>query len=91
MKIPEKIKSVRFVSGARLCHEHKMSATTNNFFFEKKIMARESWKYSFYVLFLSFEPGSNPARTRTLFVLPGPGPCRPVESAPGPKEYNSNS
>jgi hypothetical protein len=36
MKIPEKIKSVGFVSGARLCHEHKMSATTNNFFFVKK-------------------------------------------------------
>jgi hypothetical protein len=35
-KIPEKIKSVGFVSGARLCHEHKMSATTNNFFFAKK-------------------------------------------------------
>jgi hypothetical protein len=30
MKIPEKIKSVGFVSAARLCHEHKMSATTNN-------------------------------------------------------------
>jgi hypothetical protein len=35
-KIREKIKSVRFVSGARQCHEHKMSATTNNFFFAKK-------------------------------------------------------
>jgi hypothetical protein len=35
-KIPEKIKSVGFVSGARLCHEHKMSATTNNFFLAKK-------------------------------------------------------
>jgi hypothetical protein len=33
---PEKIKSVGFVSGARLCHEHKVSATTNNFFFAKK-------------------------------------------------------
>jgi hypothetical protein len=32
-RIPEKIKSVGFVSGARLCHEHKMRATTNNFFF----------------------------------------------------------
>jgi hypothetical protein len=35
-KIPEKIKSVGFVSGARLCHEHKMSATTNNVFLAKK-------------------------------------------------------
>jgi hypothetical protein len=35
-KIPEKIKSVGFVSGARQCHEHKMSATTNKFFFAKK-------------------------------------------------------
>jgi hypothetical protein len=35
-KIPEKMKSVRFVSGARLCHEQKMSETANNFFFEKK-------------------------------------------------------
>jgi hypothetical protein len=36
MKIPKKIKSVGFVSKALLCHKHKMSATTNNFFFEKK-------------------------------------------------------
>jgi hypothetical protein len=28
-KIPEKIKSVGFVLGARLCHEHKVRATTN--------------------------------------------------------------
>jgi hypothetical protein len=34
-KIPEKIKSVGFVSGARLRHEHKMSAATNIFFFAK--------------------------------------------------------
>jgi hypothetical protein len=25
-----------FVFGARLCHEHKMSASTNNFFFARK-------------------------------------------------------
>jgi hypothetical protein len=36
MKIPEKIKSVGFVSQARLCHEHKISANTNNVFFAKK-------------------------------------------------------
>jgi hypothetical protein len=35
-KIPEKIKSVGFVSEARLCHEYKMSATANNFLFAKK-------------------------------------------------------
>jgi hypothetical protein len=35
-KIPEKIKSVGFVSGVRLCHEHEMSATTNGSFFAKK-------------------------------------------------------
>jgi hypothetical protein len=35
-RIPKKIKSVGFVFGARLCHEHKMSATTNNFFIAKK-------------------------------------------------------
>jgi hypothetical protein len=35
IKISEKTKSVGFVSGARLCHEHKMSATTNNFLFAK--------------------------------------------------------
>jgi hypothetical protein len=28
MKILEKIKSVGFISGARQCHKHKMSATT---------------------------------------------------------------
>jgi hypothetical protein len=36
-KMPEKIKSVGFVSGARPCHEHKMSTPTNNFF------AKEEW------------------------------------------------
>jgi hypothetical protein len=41
-----KIKSVGFVSEARLCHERKMSATTNNFLCEKK-MVRESSKCTF--------------------------------------------
>jgi hypothetical protein len=66
-KIPEKIKSVGFVSGARQCHEHKMSATTNNLFFVKKEWpkkARNFW-------LLSFEPGPNPniiyaARARSV-------------------------
>jgi hypothetical protein len=35
MKILEKIKSVSFVSKARLCHEHKTSGRTNNFFYAK--------------------------------------------------------
>jgi hypothetical protein len=36
MKIPEKIKLVGFVTRTRPCHKHKMSATTDNFFFAKK-------------------------------------------------------
>jgi hypothetical protein len=40
VKIPEKIKSVGFVSGARLFHEHKMSATMNNFSLPKKWPAK---------------------------------------------------
>jgi hypothetical protein len=39
-KIPEKIKSVGFVSGARLYHEHELRKTTDNFIFEKKRVAR---------------------------------------------------
>jgi hypothetical protein len=35
-KIPDKIKSVGSVSGTRLCHEHEMSATGNNFLFARK-------------------------------------------------------
>jgi hypothetical protein len=34
-KIPEKITTVLYVSAARLSQEHKMSATTNSFFFRK--------------------------------------------------------
>jgi hypothetical protein len=36
VKIPEKIKSVGFVFGARLCHERKVSATTCNFSLRKR-------------------------------------------------------
>jgi hypothetical protein len=49
-KIPEKIKSVEFVSGAWQCHEHKMSPTTDTLFAKKKKkkeMAHESPKRSF--------------------------------------------
>jgi hypothetical protein len=34
-KIPEKIKSVGFISGVSI-QQHRMSATTNNFFFARK-------------------------------------------------------
>jgi hypothetical protein len=51
-KIPKKIKSVGFVSGARLCHEHKMRATTNNFSLRKKNGPRKPGMF--------FEPGPNP-------------------------------
>jgi hypothetical protein len=36
MKIPEKIKSMGYISGVRVCHEDEMRATTRNFFFAKK-------------------------------------------------------
>jgi hypothetical protein len=36
MKIPEKINLVGFVSGARPCDEHKVSAATNIFYLRKK-------------------------------------------------------
>jgi hypothetical protein len=74
-KIPEKIKSVGFVSGARLCHEHKMSETTNNFFFARK-------PKMVYITFGCYH--SNPARTRALSALPGPGQCRPQQPS-GPR------
>jgi hypothetical protein len=56
-KIPEKIKSVGFVSGARQCYEQKMSATTNNFFFVKKEWPEKARNN---IRLLSFEPGPNP-------------------------------
>jgi hypothetical protein len=84
-KSPEKIKSVGFVSGARLCHEHKR-AQLRIIFSLRKRMAGESTKCS-----IAFECYNlNQARTRTLSVLsgprpgraetlgPGPGPCRPL-------------
>jgi hypothetical protein len=36
MRIPKKIKFVGFVSGVQLCHERKMTASMNNFFFAKR-------------------------------------------------------
>jgi hypothetical protein len=78
-KTPEKFKSVGFVSGARLCHEYKMSATTSNFFFAKKNGPRKP--EMFYITFDCYH--LNPARTRTLSVLPGPalGPGRAEDRA----------
>jgi hypothetical protein len=36
MKILEKMESAGFVTGACLCHKHKMSIIMSNFFFAKK-------------------------------------------------------
>jgi hypothetical protein len=71
VKISEKIKSVRFVSGARLYHELKMSAATNNFFANEEWPEKER-NVQNEGLLLRFEPGPNPARTRTLSLLAGP-------------------
>jgi hypothetical protein len=53
-KSSEKIVSVRFASAARLCHGHKVSATTNKF-----LRANTEWTYEvrnplYNVLLLSF-------------------------------------
>jgi hypothetical protein len=61
-KVPEKIKSVGFVSRSRLCHEHKMSATKNKFLFTKKKCLRKP--EMFYITFDC--ENLNPARTRTF-------------------------
>jgi hypothetical protein len=71
VKILEKNKSVGIASAARLCHEHNMSATTNKFSLRKQNGLRkpETFCKTFDCYHL------NPARTRTLSVLPGPGPA----------------
>jgi hypothetical protein len=87
-KIPEKIKSVGFVSGVRLCHEHKMSATTNNFLFAKNNGPRKP--EMFFVTFDCYH--LDQARTR-------PGPehylCYLVETRPsgrvGPLQTSTHS
>jgi hypothetical protein len=58
--------------------EHKMSATTNNSFFAKREWPEKIWNVLYNVWLLSFEPGLKAAWTRSLSVLPGPGPgpCR---------------
>jgi hypothetical protein len=59
-KIPEKIKLVGFVSGARQCHKHEMRATMNNFFFVKKEWPKKAPNVLYNVSLLSFEPGPDP-------------------------------
>jgi hypothetical protein len=62
--------SVGFVSGARLCHERKMSATMNNFSLWKESGPRKCKMFclTFYFYHL------NLAWTGTLSVLWGPSP-----------------
>jgi hypothetical protein len=69
-KVPEKIKSVRFVSGSLL---------RITFLCEKR-MDRESPNVLCIFWLLSFGFGLNPYRTRTSSVLwgRGSGPCRPA-------------
>jgi hypothetical protein len=71
-KIPGKIKSLIFVPRTRLCHELKLSATVNNLYFFKKEWPEKARNVLYNIRLLLFEPGSNPARTRTFSVLPGP-------------------
>jgi hypothetical protein len=73
-KSPRKSSRWDFVSEARLCHKRKMNATTNNIFFVKKNGPRKP--EMFYIKFDCYH--LNQTRTRTLCVLPGPGPCRPL-------------
>jgi hypothetical protein len=74
-----------FVSRARLCHEHKMSASTNNFFFVKKQWTKKAWNVQYNIWLLSFEPGLNPNIICAHRPSPwagsgrGPGPCTPLQ------------
>jgi hypothetical protein len=54
-KNPKKIKSVEFVTGAQMCHEHKVSGTTN-FSLRRKMARNVLYKASL----LSSEPGADP-------------------------------
>jgi hypothetical protein len=78
-EISEKIQSVGFVSGARLCQEHTVSATANNFFHCENRITRESLKYSIQSLVAIVCQN----RARKLSVLPRSGPAvgpRPAET-----------
>jgi hypothetical protein len=75
-KIPEKIKSVGFVSGVRLCHEHKMSATTNNFLFAKQEWPEKAGDVLYIFWLLSFEPGPDPNIICATRPRPALGPGR---------------
>jgi hypothetical protein len=60
IKIPEKIKSVGFVSGAQLCHVHWMSAAMNNSFFAKNEWPEKPRNVLYNVWLQSSEPGPDP-------------------------------
>jgi hypothetical protein len=61
-------------------HEHKMSATTNTFFFAKNNGPRKPEMF-----YIKFDCNHlNQARTRTLSVLPGPNSALSVLSGPNP-------
>jgi hypothetical protein len=64
-KIPDKIKSVGFVSGARLCHEQSWAQLLITFSLRKKRMAPVKPEM-FYITFDCYH--LNPARTRTCRV-----------------------
>jgi hypothetical protein len=95
MKIPEKIKPVVLVSGARLCHEYKMSATTNNFFFAKNIWPEKARNVLYNIWLLSFEPGPNRGPDLNIFYAirsrPGSwaGSGRGLRDRPGPVQTST--
>jgi hypothetical protein len=67
------------VSGARMCHEQNMRATTSNFSFAKTERPEKS-RYDLYdVSLLSSEPGPDPNIIRGA----RPGPCRPPATSAG--------
>jgi hypothetical protein len=66
-RIPENIKSVEFVPGARLRHEHKVRPTTNNYSLRKKNCPVKP--EIFYLTVDCYH--LNHAQTRNLSVLPG--------------------
>jgi hypothetical protein len=63
-KVPEKIRSAGFVSGARLCYEREMIAT-RIIFYLRKGMTRESPKCCFT---LSVLPAPGPSRPLCVCV-----------------------
>jgi hypothetical protein len=86
-KCPRKPKSVGSVNDARLLHEHKVNASTNNFSLRKKrprlspmfcttfgcYNFNQAWTREFYVL-----PGPLLESGRADVQQPGPDPWRPL-------------